>query len=156
MRMQSAKCEVRSASGERRPSCHLSPVTCHSLAAFTLLEVMIATAIFFTATFAILGVIATTLRNARALQKIEVDAGMLAAQLTLTNRLFEGTESGDFGDLYPDHTWDQENTPITNGLWRVDFVVHRRVGRQAVDTSMSILVFSPDSPAGGFGGGLRP
>jgi hypothetical protein len=121
-----------------------------------LLEVMIATAIFFTATFAILGVVATTLRNARALQKIEVDAGMLAAQLSLTNRLYEGSESGDFGDLYPDYTWDQENTLITNGLWRVDFVVHRRVGRQPVDTAMSILVFSPDSQAGGFGGGLRP
>jgi len=156
MNVRSAKCEERSARAERCSSRHLSLVTCHSHWAFTLLEVMIATAIFFTATFAILGVVATTLRNARALQKIEVDAGMLAAQLSLTNRLYEGSESGDFGDLYPDYTWDQENTLITNGLWRVDFVVHRRVGRQPVDTAMSILVFSPDSQAGGFGGGLRP
>jgi len=127
----------------------------HSPGAFTLLEVMIATAILFMATFAILGLVASTLHNARALQGIEVDAGMLAAQLTLTNKLYEGTDSGDFGDLYPDYTWDQENTPITNGLWRVDFVVHHRVGRQPVDTSMSILLFSPDSPAAGMGRGFR-
>jgi hypothetical protein len=43
----------------------------NSPGAFTLLEVMIAGALFFMAVFAILGLVATTLRNARALQQTE-------------------------------------------------------------------------------------
>ena len=57
--------------------------------AFTLIEVMIACGIFFMATFAILALVSTTLRNARALQHGDVDAGMAAAQiyqLLKTNR----------------------------------------------------------------------
>jgi hypothetical protein len=46
---------------------------------FTLLEVMIACGIFFMATFAILGLVSNTLRNARGIQRVEVDAGMAAA-----------------------------------------------------------------------------
>jgi hypothetical protein len=116
--------------------------------AFTLLEVMIALGIFFMAVFTILALVSNTLRNARGLQDTEVDPGMLAAQLTLTNRLYEGAESGDFGDIYPDYTWDQYSTPITNGLWQVDFTIHHRVGRTKVDNSMSILVYSPNSQVG--------
>jgi len=120
--------------------------------AFTLLEVMIALGIFFMAMFTILALVSNTLRNARALQETEVDPGMLAAQLSLTNRITEGTESGDFGDIYRDYTWDRLNTHITNSLWQVDFVVHHRVGTKAVDTPLSVLVFSPLSqslPGGG-------
>ena len=60
-----------------------------SLSAFTLIEVMIACGIFFMATFAILALVASSLRNARALQRGDVDAGMAAAQifqLLKTNR----------------------------------------------------------------------
>jgi Tfp pilus assembly protein PilV len=122
--------------------------------AFTLLEVMIALGIFFMAMFAILSLVSTTLRNARALQETEVDAGSLAAQLTLTNKMYEGTYSGDFGDAYPGYSWDRYDTYITNGLWQSDFVVHHRLGRRDVDTTMSIYVFSPDSQPMG-GGGFR-
>src|SRR5262245_43913614 len=78
---------------------------------FTLLEVSIAVAIFFMAVFAILGLVSNTLRNARALQRVEADAGMLAGELSLTNRLYEGFDSGDFsgfsesGDMYPGYSW---------------------------------------------------
>ena len=123
--------------------------------AFTLLEVMIALGIFFMAMFTILALVSNTLRNARSLQDTDVDPGMLAAQLSLTNRIFEGSESGDFNDIskaYHDYTWDRVNTHITNSLWQVDFVVHHRVGTKAVDTPLSVLVFSPLSqslPGGG-------
>ncbi len=126
--------------------------------AFTLLEVMIALGIFFMAMFTILALVSNSLRNARALQETDVDPAMLAAQLTLTNRLFEGSESGDFSDFsetYRDYSWDKYTTHITNTLWQVDFVVHHRVGRKPVDTSLSVLVFSPLSQSLP-GGGARP
>src|SRR4051812_8006401 len=103
-----------------------------SAPAFTLLEVMIALGIFFMAMFTILALVSNTLRNARALQETDVDPSMLAAQLSLTNRLVEGSESGDFGDFYRDYNWDKVTTHITNSLWQVDFVVHHRVGVKGV------------------------
>jgi type II secretory pathway pseudopilin PulG len=109
--------------------------------AFTLIEVMIALGIFFMAAFSILALVSNTLRNARRLQDSQVDASMIAAQVMLTNRLYEGTETGDFGDTYPDYNYEQVNTPITNGLWQVDFFIHHR----GTESKMSIFVFSPDS-----------
>src|SRR5438309_10560341 len=76
--------------------------------AFTLLEVMIACGIFFIAVFAILALVSNTLRNARSLRHVEADAGMVAAQLSKTNRLTEGTDSGDFGEAYQDYSWETE------------------------------------------------
>src|SRR5215468_2819926 len=79
------------------------------LLAFTLIEVMIACGIFFMATFAILALVSTTLRNARALQRGDVDAGMAAAQIyqTLkTNRQVEVSGSGTFGEAYPDYSFE--------------------------------------------------
>ena len=72
-----------------------------SRTAFSLLEVMIACGIFFMAVFAILAMVSSVLRNARSLRRVELDAGMVAAQVCNTNKLYEGTESGDFGNLYP-------------------------------------------------------
>ncbi len=119
-----------------------------SLSAFSLLEVMIASGIFFMAVFAILAMVSSVLRNARSLRRTELDAGMVAAQVTRTNKLYEGTESGDFGNLYPDYSWDTDTYQVqTNGLYQVDILVHRRGLGQPVDT-MSIHVFSPDSAIG--------
>ena len=67
--------------------------------AFTLLEVMIAVGLFFMASFAILGLISTSLANARRLQKPLVDASVLASQLSMTNKLYEGTVSGNLADM---------------------------------------------------------
>src|SRR6266516_1941948 len=92
-----------------------------SVTAFTLLEVMIACGIFFIAVFAILALVSNTLRNARVLRHIEVDAGMAAAELFKTNLVFEGSETGDFGDTYPEYSWERSYTPAeSNGLWQVD------------------------------------
>ncbi len=132
----------------RRAQCQMVGVG-RGDAAFTLAEVMIASGIFFMAIFAILALVTTTLRNARGLQHRNVDAGMLAAQLSLTNRLYEGTDSGDFGDLYPGYSWrSEDNEVLSNGLHAVEFVISHRVGGQEVETRMTVLFFRPDSPPG--------
>jgi len=121
-------------------------------AAFTLIEVMIACGILFIALFAILGLVANTLRNARALRHIPVDAGMVASQLLgKTNRMTLGTDSGDFGKIYPDCSWETDTEEAgTNGLVQVDIVVRRRGQVEPVD-KLSILVFDPTLPKNPFG-----
>jgi len=114
------------------------------------MEVMIAAGIFFMAIFTILALVSNTLRNARALRQIDVDAGMVAAQLYKTNKLTEGIDSGDFGDLYPDFSWQTDSEQIeSNGLWQVDIVVRRRGLHNPVDV-MSVWVYTPDSKSSTF------
>lgn len=118
--------------------------------AFSLIEVMIAAGIFFLATFAILAMVSSTLRNTRVLRRIDVDAGMVAAQLFKTNRITEGSDSGNFGEFYQDYSWSTESfEAMTNGLWQVDIVVTRRGASQPV-SAYSVWVFSPDSSSGPF------
>jgi hypothetical protein len=110
------------------------------------MEVMIASGIFFMCIFSILAMVSSVLRNARGLRRTELDAGMVAAKIVgTTNKLSEGTESGDFGNLYPDYSYETATyEALTNGLWQVDIVVRRRGVHQPLD-SMSIYVFSPES-----------
>jgi hypothetical protein len=123
---------------------HSSRSTRHARA-FTLLEVMIASGILFLCLFAILQLLSTSLRGARILQRTTVDAGMLAAELSLTNKLSEGTESGDFGRLYPDYHWTRDiREASTNGLFEVDFTVYRR-GVQTPESHLNFLLFKPES-----------
>lgn len=124
--------------------------------AFTLIEVMIAMGIFFVAIFSILALVSTNIRNARKLQQSPVDIGMLYAEMSLTNNIPLGVESGDFGDVFPGYEWTRDahayldNT--TNGLVQVDVVVTRRNGPHD-EQHMSALFFSPNS-AQGLNGGL--
>lgn len=112
--------------------------------AFTLMEVMIAMAIFFVAVFAILALVSQNLRYIQNLQKPQIDIGALAAELTLTNSLEIGVESGDFGDLYPNATWTREIYEAgSNGLFGVDFTVIEGERRQVVETKLSILLHRP-------------
>jgi hypothetical protein len=109
---------------------------------------MIACGIFFMATLAILALVSTTLRNARALQRGDVDAGMAAAQIyeTLkTNRQVEVSGSGNFGEAYPDYSYEFATQQYqSNGLLQVDIVVNRRGLRTPVDM-LSIWVYNPDA-----------
>jgi Tfp pilus assembly protein PilV len=117
--------------------------------AFTLLEVMIAAGIFFMAIFAILAVVSANIRNARLLQEPQVDAGMLLADLCQTNKLYEGSDSGDFGDLFPNYRWANQIKQVgTNGLFEVDYVISKRDGGPNSESTMSALLYRPDSPAG--------
>ena len=125
---------------------------------FTILEVIIACALFFIATFAILNLISQGLTGARSLQQKQPDAGLLAAELTMTNQLIEGVESGDFEELYPGvypgYTWTREVLEVgSNGLFRVTFSIHGAGGRgrnnkQADSITSSILLWRPNSPPG--------
>jgi prepilin-type N-terminal cleavage/methylation domain-containing protein len=127
----------------------MSPSNRTATAGFSLLEVMIAVAVFFIAVFAMLELTSRNLRYVRELQRPEIDIGALAAELTLTNALEEGVESGDFGDLKPDATWRREIYEIaTNGLYQVDFSVQFGRGRDARENRLSILMYRRTSEGG--------
>ena len=112
--------------------------------AFTLIEVVLAVAIFFMAMFAILGVLSTELHAASILRSSGPTAGMVAGQLSLTNKLQEGAESGDFGEIYPGYRWQSQTTEAaTKGLFQVEFAVINPSGR--LDSTLTILFYRPES-----------
>ena len=116
------------------------------IAAFTLIEVLVASAILAIGLMGILLVCSTGIRNARALDRVHVDATSVAAELSLTNKLEEGFDSGDFGDFHPGYVWEREITQVmTNGLFRVDFSVWSAADRAATESRMTIVLFRPDS-----------
>ena len=129
---------------------------------FSLVEVMIALAIFFVALFAILGLVSQLLRNARAFQnKKAADATMVHAYfLSVTNRVTEGLESGDFSDLadfngeYRNFSWEKETTFFaSNGLWQVDYrVINQRL--HTVESAISTFYFDPNTQQGAAGVGM--
>lgn len=114
--------------------------------AFTLLEVMIAIGIFFTATFAILALVSQSLRSAQLLNRNVPTPGMVAAELSLTNKLEEGTDDGDFGDLYPNYSWQSETIfYASNGMFQVNVSVFND---RDLDSYMSFLLYRPESVTG--------
>jgi hypothetical protein len=155
------KCRLTSAAAQARDNHHAADAVSgfrafgfgtrdsHSArTAFSLLEVMIASGIFFMSIFAILAMVSSILHNARGLRRIELDAGMVAAQVCNTNILTEGADSGDFGKAYPGYSWESDTYEAeTNGLWQVDIVVRRQGIPRPVD-QLSILLYRPDSKSG--------
>lgn len=124
-------------------------------AAFTLLEVLIAMGIFAMAIFALLDLVNQNLRAARLLQPHSVDPTLVIQDLMLTNRLEEGSSSGDFGKSHPGYTWTRDIVLVsTNGLFEVDVAVFRNGGGENGMTTMSLLMFRPGSiMKAGAGGG---
>jgi general secretion pathway protein I len=123
--------------------------------AFTLLEVMIAVAIFFMAMFTILGVLSSSLHAAALLRTSAPTAGMVAAQLSITtdtNTFDTSSDSGDFGDipLYDGYKWQWEKSEITtNGLLRFDITVFNPSGN--VDSTLSVLFYCPAAKSSSLG-----
>jgi len=123
------------------------------LNAFTLIEVVVAVGIFFMAMFAILGVMSQCIRAVGSLQKDSPTAGMVAAQAMANDKWDEGSDSGDFGDFYPDYSWETSTnryngiTPGDDGnqppVFELDIIV-RHKGELA--SALSILHYSPNSP----------
>jgi hypothetical protein len=119
--------------------------------AFSLLEVMIAVSIFFMATFAILALTSRTIAQARALQPMQVDAASVAAELSLTNKLEEGTIPPDliahFEHMYPNYTCGGTITEVgTNGLFQVDLEVGGlSAGKHVITSTMRVMLFRPMS-----------
>lgn len=137
--------------GARNPSGPgPSWVETRPLLAFTLLEVMIAVAIFFMAMFSILALVTQSIKAAHSLTTTGPTPGMVAAQLSLTNKLEEGMMSGSFDDiaagLYPDYEWSAETMfYASNGMFQVDIGVYRK---GTLDSSLSLLMYRPESPTG--------
>src|SRR5215471_781530 len=111
-------------SGERKgqnkvPAVFRAPCSVFGSQGFTLIEVMIALGIFFAAVFTILALVSQILRNARGLQRPQVDAGMAAAMYVNTNRFPVGTVSGELGDSLADFSYEIGTDEFaTNGLDR--------------------------------------
>ena len=93
--------------------------------AFTLIEVMVATTIFFMAMFAILGVLSAGVHAATLLRKSGPTAGMVASFFVISNKLDEGSVTGDFDDIvdYQGYKWVSDAQEITNGLFIMNFTV---------------------------------
>jgi len=123
--------------------------------AFTLLEVSLAMGLLFGMVFILLQITTTNLRIAKALQRTTVDASSLAAELSMTNQLVEGSESGDFGDLHPGFNWQREITMVgSNGLFEVRFEVYRE-RESRPESELVVLLYRPDSAQRAGGGTLR-
>lgn len=124
--------------------------------AFTLLEVMIAVMALAAATFAILAVVSQSLQNARLLQRPMIDVGPIDAQLSMTNKLVEGTTSGELSDLLGDSYRGYNYTldiveEQTNKLFHADVVIQRDDDKSIV-AQERLLYYKPQSPAGSLDG----
>jgi len=121
--------------------------------AFSLLEVMIALAIFFMAVFAILQSVSQSLGSARMLQQREriPDVSSLVGELYLTNKFEEGIVEGDFGDEYPGFTWSRDTYLIGSNDWfEVDFSIHGVLGSKPIQTESKIWMWRPGSQVSTF------
>jgi type II secretory pathway pseudopilin PulG len=147
------------------------------LRGFSLMEVMLAIGVFFIASFAILGLVANTISNVRRLQRAPVDAGVLAAELSVTNKLTEGDTSGNLGESlgkqYSDYTWIRhiqvappaqpnqtqglgtvQQTPQSTKLFEVDFAI-LAIRTHEVVSKVSFYMYAPLSDATSFDGGMH-
>ena len=120
---------------------------------------MIAIAIFFAAAFAILTVVSGALANARLLQRPQVDAAAVASLCSITNRIVEGTDSGDLsellGDTYQGYTWESTSREIaSNKLFQVDFTIYSPAPGHPIFSQISARFFRPQAPAGSMDTGL--
>ena len=125
---------------------------------FTLLEVMVAVGIFCAASIAILGLVSQSIATARRLQRPMVDAGLVASELSLTNRFLEGRQFGNLGGLlgndYKGYIWTCDvEEERSNKLFRVDIRINRNDADRSVVSQMSVLFYRPDSLAGSMDGG---
>jgi Tfp pilus assembly protein PilV len=118
--------------------------------AFTLLEIVVAMAIFFMAYFSIMELLNTNLRAARSLNVTPVDFTQVVYDMLATNRLEEISESGDFGDMYPGWSWTREAYEVsTNGFFQIDLEVYHPGSFGGRDsTAMSLWLYRPESILG--------
>ena len=98
-------------------------------------------------------------RKRRILEAIQQDGRVVAAELSLTNRLEEGPIPPEiikhFEHLYPNYTAMGTITEIgTNGLFQVDIeVAGLTSGKHMASSKSTVYLFRPMSaPSGRFGG----
>jgi hypothetical protein len=117
--------------------------------AFSLLEVMIAIAIFFTSVFVILELTSQHLRTARILQTLDVDRTSLPSLLSMTNYLEMGPLPIEvkiqYEDAHPGVTVNGFVEEVaTNGLFRVDYSIHWMSENSMRQSRNSILLWRPN------------
>lgn len=135
-------------------------------ASFTLLEVVIAVAVFFTAVFAILELVSLNIATANWLQHKRPDLGVLAGQTmrstNITEDMREQPEDETFeynggpgrSSLFARSGWERQvslvatNLSGTNGLYRADFWLTEELARREIKSTMSILMYRPDGLQG--------
>lgn len=132
----------------------LSTINSQPLRGFSLLEVLIAMAVFFVVVFAVLGMVVQSVGAARALQRQHADCGMVATMFSLSNTLEEGSYSGDF-EIVPGYSWNAEIFEAgSNGFFQIDISVHRKnASAKDVGETMSMWKFTGQKSKGP--GGLR-
>ena len=123
-------------------------------------------AIFCTAVYAILSLVAQNLSIARGLSLGEVDFGTPAAEILSNTNFAPGSLSGDFGDAYPGAVWAADITLVaTNagglrtlatapGLYQVDLLINWPQNGARRQMTNSFLVYR-SQPPGGTGPRLR-
>ena len=129
--------------------------------AFSLLEVMVAIAIFFVGSFAILSLISASLANVARLQRPSVDASPVLARYAATNILVEGTYPGSLGDPnmlgkdYRDFNYVVDIEEIaSNHLYSVRCVILPAAGQKNPVSDMMTVLYRPQSPPGSLDGGI--
>lgn len=127
---------------------------------FSLLEVMIAIAIFFIASCAILDLISSSLNNVRRLQRPTVDASPILARYAATNRLVEGIYQGSLGEPellgkeYRDYNYVVNIAEIaSNHLYSVECAIYPANGKREVISDMTTVLYRPQSVKGSLDGG---
>jgi prepilin-type N-terminal cleavage/methylation domain-containing protein len=137
------------------------PASIHDRRAFTLLEVMIAIAIFFVASFAILGLISSSLNNVRRLQRPSVDASPVLARYAATNSLIEGVYQGSLGEAellgkeYRDYNYVVDIEEVaSNHLYAVNCKIYTSYGSHDPISDLTTVLYKPQSPAGSLDGGI--
>lgn len=158
------KIRLKSPAWERGRRHEMSLRGGRAAAAFTLLEVIVACGVFFLVGFSILEMVTRSLAAAKKLQNRDPDPGLVAAALSLTNRIEEGTISGTFEDiapnLYPGWRWEAFLEEVhSNSLFKVQIIVHNEgAQRMAGPQTLEYLTYRPGSPPGQrfgtFGGGV--
>jgi prepilin-type N-terminal cleavage/methylation domain-containing protein len=122
--------------------------------AFTLMEVMIAIAVFCIGCFAILGLVASVMKDARLLDKPMVDAGVVANEIAQTNQLVEiNGVSGDLseflGDSYKGYDYVYGIAEVgSNHLYQAEIYVTSDAPGKPVLSKLDVRFYRPLSPPG--------
>ena len=119
---------------------------CAGRMAFTLVEVMVASAILSVGLAGILLICSNGLRAARILDRVPMDPGSLAAMMSLSNQLEEVRDSGNFGDASPGDRWMSEVVEAgTNGLFQANFRVFSASDPKGSGSELSVFFYRPGS-----------
>ena len=128
--------------------------------AFTMLEVMVACAIFFMVAFALLDLVTRGLVAVRAIQKREPDPGIILAMFSTNKAWEEVTISGNYEDIapdmYPGYRWElfaRRYMETNQHLFIVDVMSYGEGKSGRGPSTASTIFFSPNSkPPSGLGG----